>query len=277
MKRSHGYVVEEPLRLPRDATIREAREFTRKHNVTGILIEETRGSNVLAGLLSNRDMPWTSRRRRPPRRRVHDAGRAAHDRRRRASSVDEAERLLFEHRIEKLPLVDAERRIRGLITKQDIILSRQRPYSSKDAKGRLLVGAAIGARGDFLERAAELLRAGADVLVIDIAHGHSDVMRTAVEAFRAPLRRRPSWCAATSARRRGRAFLRDLGVDAIKVGIGPGTRLPHAAGDRGRRAAAAGDPRGVVRGGRDGADHRRRRHQATTRTSSWRWSAARPR
>ena len=172
VKRSHGHVVEEPLCLPRQATIREAREFTRQHNITGILIEETRDSGVLAGLLSNRDMPWTP---------GHDDGRVEEFMTPFAElvsgppglSVEEAERLLYAHRIEKLPLVDAERRIRGLITKQDIILSRQRPGSSKDAKGRLLVGAAIGARGDYLERAAEVLEAGADVLVIDIAHGHS--------------------------------------------------------------------------------------------------------
>src|SRR5262245_32604967 len=175
VKRSYGYMVEQPLSLPRGATIREAREFTRKHNITGILIEESRGSNVLAGLLSNRDMPW----------REGWEGRRVEEFMTPAERLvvgppqigaEEAERLLFEHRVEKLPLVDAERRIHGLITKRDVILARSRPASSKDAKGRLLVGAAIGARGDYLERAEELVRAGADVLVIDIAHGHSSVM-----------------------------------------------------------------------------------------------------
>lgn len=232
VKRSHGHVVEQPLCLPREATIREALDFTRKHHITGILIEEGRGSNVLAGLLSNRDMPWNG----------------GHDERRVEEfmtpvaelvtgrpdiPVEEAERLLFEHRIEKLPLIDAERQIRGLITKQDIILARQRPGSSKDAKGRLLVGAAIGARGDFLERATELLRAGADVLVIDIAHGHSEVMRKAVEGFRGRFGAVELICGNVGTAE-GAAFLRDLGVDGIKVGIGPGrgcrTRLETAAG-----------------------------------------------
>jgi IMP dehydrogenase len=232
IKRSHGHVVEKPLCLPRDATIREAREFTRKQNVTGILIEESRGSNVLAGLLSNRDMPWT---------RGHDE-RRVEDFMTPASrlvtgppdiSVEEAERRLFERRIEKLPLIDEERRIRGLITKQDIILARQRPHSSKDAKGRLLVAAAIGARGDFLERAAELLRAGADALVIDIAHGHSEVMGRAVPAFRARFGDAELICGNVGTAE-GAAYLKDLGVDGIKVGIGPGrgcrTRLETAAG-----------------------------------------------
>jgi IMP dehydrogenase len=232
VKRSHGYVVEEPLRLPRDATIHEAREFTRKHNVTGILIEESRNSNVLAGLLSNRDMPWTSG---DDDRRVDEfmtpvakLTTAPPD-----VTADEAERRLFDRRIEKLPLVDAERRIHGLITKQDIILSRRRPYSSKDAKGRLLVGAAVGARGDFLERASELLRAGADVLVIDIAHGHAAVMRSAVEALRARVGAAELVCGNVGTGE-GARFLAEVGADAIKIGIGPGrgcrTRLETAAG-----------------------------------------------
>jgi IMP dehydrogenase len=140
---------------------------------------------------------------------------------------------MFERRIEKLPLVDDHGQIRGLITKRDIILARQRPYSTKDAKGRLRVGAAIGARGDFLERAAELVKAGADVLLIDIAHAHSEVMRQAVERFRARFPEVELVCGnvGTAA---GAAFLKDLGVDGIKVGIGPGrgcrTRLETAAG-----------------------------------------------
>src|SRR5262245_24611644 len=232
VKRSHGHVVEAPLCLPRDATIREAREFTRQHNVTGILIEEKRDSRILAGILSNRDMPWTP---------GHDDAKVeefmtpfdklitGHA----GLLVDEAERILYTHRIEKLPLVDAGRRIRGLITKQDIILSRQRPGSSKDGKGRLLVGAAIGARGDYLERAAEVLGAGADVLVIDIAHGHSEVMREAVEALRARFGAAELICG-NAGTAEGATFLRDIGADGIKVGIGPGrgcrTRLETAAG-----------------------------------------------
>jgi IMP dehydrogenase len=232
VKRSYGYRVEQPLSLPRDATIREAREFARNHNVTGLLIEEARGSGVLAGLLSNRDMPWDPA---LDERKVQDfmtpverltTGRPG-------VTADEAERLLFERRIEKLPLVDEQRRIRGLITKKDILLARQRPSSSKDAKGRLLVGAALGARGDFLERGAELVRAGADVLVIDIAHGHSEVMRAAVEALRRQLGDVELVCGNVGTRE-GATFLKDLGADAIKVGIGPGrgcrTRLETAAG-----------------------------------------------
>jgi IMP dehydrogenase len=232
VKRSYGYMVEQPLSLPRDATIREAREFTRKHNITGILIEEARGSNVLAGLLSNRDMPWDSAFEES---RVQDFMTPVERliTARPGIAAEDAERLLFEKRIEKLPLVDEQRRIRGLITKKDISLARQRPSSSKDAKGRLLVGAAIGARGDFLERGAELVKAGVDALVIDIAHGHSEIMRTAVEAVRRHLGDVELICGNVGTRE-GAAFLKELGADAIKVGIGPGrgcrTRLETAAG-----------------------------------------------
>jgi len=232
VKRSHGHVVEQPLRLPRGTTLREARAYTRKHNITGILIEDARGSGVLAGLLSNRDMPWAGGGEdRPVEEFMTPASKlvtGAPD-----IGVGEAERLMFDRRIEKLPLVDAQGRIRGLITKKDIILSRYQPHSNRDPKGRLRVGAAIGARGDFLERAAELVRVGADVLVIDIAHGHSEVMRSAVEALRARLGDTELVCGNVGTAE-GASFLRDIGADAIKVGIGPGrgcrTRLETAAG-----------------------------------------------
>ncbi|MGH9338873.1 MAG: IMP dehydrogenase [Acidobacteriota bacterium] len=232
LKRSHGYTVEQPLSLAREATIRQARAFTRQHNITGILIEESRGSNLLAGLLSNRDMPWMDgyEERRveefmTPLKRLKTAPPDV--------TVEQAERIMFENRIEKLPLIDHQNRIRGLITKKDIAFMRHRPAASKDGKGRLLVGAAIGARGDYLERAAELVKAGVDILVIDIAHGHSEVMRAAVESFRKRLGDVQLICGNVGTAE-GALFLKDLGADAIKVGIGPGrgcrTRLETGAG-----------------------------------------------
>ena len=232
VKRRHGHVVEQPLCLPRSASVREAREFTRQHGVTGLLVEEARGSRVLAGLLSHRDLPWSEGDEERPieefmtpfvRLAVGPPGIGA----------AEAERLLFERRVEKLPLVDDGRRIIGLITKRDLMLSRSRPGSSQDPKGRPLVGAAIGARGDFLERAAALHEAGADLLVIDIAHGHSRAMADAIAAVRGRLEDVPLMCGnvGTAA---GARFLAERGADAVKVGIGPGrgcrTRLETAAG-----------------------------------------------
>ena len=210
VKRSHGYVVEDPLCLPKEATIREARAFICEHDITGILIEEERGKHRLAGLLSNRDIPWLEGHEdRPvsdfmtPMQRLTTAAPGI--------GVDEAERLMFEHRIEKLPLVDDDRRICGLVTKKDVILFRQQPHSSKDEKGRLLVGAAIGARGDYLERAAELVGAGADCLVVDIAHGHSEVMTRAIERFRSHFPDTQLICG-NVATAEGALFLKQLGA-----------------------------------------------------------------
>ncbi len=232
VKRSHGYQVESPLCLPPESTIREARAFIREHHITGILIEEAVGSGRLAGLLSNRDIPWIDgfenepvSRFMTPLNRLTTAAPGI--------EVHEAERIMFEKRIEKLPLVDQTRQIAGLITKKDVIMYRQRPHYSKDSKGRLLVGAAIGARGDYLERGAALIAGGVDVLVIDIAHGHAQIMQTAVEACRKSFDPIPLICGNVGTNA-GARFLQEIGADAVKVGIGPGrgcrTRLETAAG-----------------------------------------------
>ena len=232
VKRSHGFVVEHPFVLPQQAPLAEARQLARAHHVTGLLVETERGSGVLAGLLSNRDLPWIEGlEQRPvsefmtPVERLVTAPPG--------TSAAEAEELLYRHRIEKLPRDDAGRRIRGLVTKSDLLLARERPDSSTDPRGRLRVGAAIGARGDFLERAQELMAAGVDALVIDIAHGDSEVMRAAVEAVRRVAPDTQLVCGNVGTGE-GARFLRDLGADAIKVGIGPGrgcrTRLETAAG-----------------------------------------------
>lgn len=232
VKRSHGWIIEEPIRLPRTATLREAREATRRHGVTGLLIEESRGSGILAGVLSKRDMPWGTERDQESVERFMTPAARLHTRPP-GVSPEEAARLLFEHKIEKLPLVDEGGRIRGLITKSDILLSRELPGSTKDRKGRLAVAAAVGARGDFLERAEALLAAGADALLVDIAHGHSEVMEEAVRSLRARFAS-AALIAGNVGTEEGARFLLDLGVSAIKVGIGPGrgcrTRLETAAG-----------------------------------------------
>lgn len=231
VKRSHGFVVEQPFTLPRTATLREAHELVVGRGFSA-LIEESAGSGILAGLLTARDIPWfdvdESRKVEEfmtPLARLHVGPPGI--------GLEKAERLLFENRVEKLPLIDKEHRICGLITKQDVILHHQRPHVSTDTKGRLQVGAAIGATGDFLERAAALLAAGVDVLLVDIAHGHSEVMRRAVEAFRARHADAPLICGNVGTAE-GARFLADLGADAVKVGIGPGrgcrTRIETAAG-----------------------------------------------
>ena len=232
VKRSQGYIVEQPLCLPLTANLDRARQFTKQHGITGILIESEEGSRVLAGMLSHRDMPWTDiHGDRPvgefmtPRERLHTAPPDI--------GVEDAEHLMFAHRIEKLPLVGAGSKIAGLITRKDLISFRQRPYSTRDAKGRLMVAAAIGARGDYLERSRALIEAGADALVMDIAHAHSEGMKVAVAEFRRAFPEVDLICGNVGTAE-GARFLANLGADAVKVGIGPGrgcrTRLETAAG-----------------------------------------------
>ncbi len=231
VKRSHGFVVEEPFRVARGTRLRQARELMRQRG-TSLLVEEEEGTGILAGLLSARDVPWFEGGDDHPvdefmtpfaRLRTGRPG----------IGLQEAERLLYENRVEKLPLVDEARHIRGLITKRDVILHRHRPDVSKDDKGRLRVGAAVGATGDFLERAQALVEAGTDVILVDIAHGHSDVMAEALQRLR---QRLPDvqLAAGNVGTAEGARFLVELGVDAVKVGIGPGrgcrTRLETAAG-----------------------------------------------
>ena len=240
VKRSYGAVIEQPFRLPRGTSIRDAKSFARRHNIHAILIEETEGSGVLAGLLTSRDIPWLPELEDRP----VDEFMTPFDRLHTSSpgiAEEAAERVMFDNRIERLPLVDSDRRIRGLITLRDILFFRRRPFSSKDNKGRLLVGAAIGARGDYLERAAALVEAGVDCLTIDIAHGHSEVMGRAVEAVRSRCSEVQLICG-NVATGDGARYLADRGADAIKVGVGPGrgcrTRLETAC----RGASAPGDP-----------------------------------
>jgi IMP dehydrogenase len=147
--------------------------------------------------------------------------------------MEEAERAMFDHRVEKLPLVDGDNRIRGLVTMRDLKLYKQKPHSTKDDRGRLRVGAAIGAAGDFLDRAEALVAAEVDVLLLDVAHADSDGVDVAFRELRKRFAGLPlvvgNVATADAAR-----WLADRGADAIKVGVGPGrgcrTRLETGAG-----------------------------------------------
>ena len=257
VKTRHSYVIEGPLFLERTATIAEARQAIRKHNASSFLIEEVKGGGRLAGILSHRDMPldaasdarpvsdfMTPRQRlvtRPP-----------------SVSLEEAERAMFEHRVEKLPLVDEQGRVRGLVTMRDLKLYKQKPHSTKDARGRLRVGAAVGATGDFLERSEALLAQEVDVLLLDVAHADSDVVARAVLALRKRAERVPLVVGNVATAEAARA-LAGLGVDAIKVGVGPGrgcrTRLETGAGVP--QLQAVREAYLATEG--PGPDHRRRR------------------
>lgn len=232
VKTRHSYVIDEPLWLARSATIGEARLEIRRHNASSFLIEEAKGSRRLAGLLSHRDMPLDAAAdARPvadfmtPRERLVTRSPTV--------SLEEAERAMFEHRVEKLPLVDEQGRLVGLVTMRDLKLYKQKPHSTKDGRGRLRVGAAVGATGDYLERSAALVEQEVDVLLLDVAHADSDTVARAVGKLRARLPRVPLVVGNVATAEAAR-FLLGLGIDAIKVGVGPGrgcrTRLETGAG-----------------------------------------------
>ena len=232
VKTQHSFVIENPIVLYKKATIGEAKIIIKKKGVSGILLEDEPGTKILAGILSHRDVLRNN----------ENDGRLVEEfmtpfkelvTAKPGISIGEAEKVMFRNRIEKLPLIDKKRRIKGLITMKDLRLAKQKPYSNKDKKGRLLAGAAIGASGDFMERTEALLKAGVDCLLMDVAHADSDVIKKAFKNFKSKFKDVPIACG-NIATGEGARFLMDLGVDAIKVGVGPGrgcrTRLEVGAG-----------------------------------------------
>lgn len=216
VKRTQHGVVADPRSIAPSATVGEARQLMHAARVGTLVVTAPDGR--LAGLLTERDVRFVGERLRVDERMTPRERLIVH---RGSLGLPEAEQLMVAHKIKKLPLVDDDDRVIGLITSRDLIKHREHPFATRDALGRLRVAAAIGATGDYLERAAELRRAGADALVIDIAHGHSRVMERAMRAVRARFGDVPL-VAGNVATAEGVRFLIELGADAVKVGIGPG-------------------------------------------------------
>src|SRR5688500_9335282 len=217
VKRTQHGVITDPWSIAPGAPLDEAAALMARSRVgTLVVVDEHRR---LAGLLTERDMRFVNR----PGSRVSDRMTPAG-----ALVVHEgplepeaAERIMIDRKVKKLPLVDASGVLVGLITARDLLKHRRMPFATRDRRGRLRVGAAIGATGDYLERAAELIRADVDVLVIDIAHGHSVVMERAIAEFRKRFGD-AEMVAGNVATAEGARFLVDAGADGVKVGIGPG-------------------------------------------------------
>ena len=217
VKRAQHGVITDPYFITPEASLQEAAAVMARSRIGTLVVVD--GDRKLRGLLTERDMRFVktptarvSERMTPVERLVVHQGTIGHE---------EAARVMVERRVKKLPLVDDSGRLLGLITSRDIVRQQQLPFATRDSRGRLMVGAAIGATGDFLERAAELIRAGADVLVIDIAHGHSIVMERALEQFRKRFGD-VELIAGNVATAEGTQFLIERGADGVKVGIGPG-------------------------------------------------------
>ena len=229
VKRSESIVIEQPYSLNGNEKLRDARELMAQREVSGLLI--LNGDGKLEGILTSRDILFE----RDPNKLVRDVMTPLKDMVTAPpnTTLQDAERILHEHKVEKLPLVDGEGKLRGLITSRDLLNREQYPNTSKDEKGRLMVGAAIGIKSDFMERAAALQHAAVDVLVLDIAHAHSDV---ALEVIRNIRKTMPNveLIAGNVATAEGTVDLIAAGADAIKVGIGSGsiciTRIVTGAG-----------------------------------------------
>ncbi|MEN6560697.1 MAG: IMP dehydrogenase [Acidobacteriota bacterium] len=227
VKRHESGMVVEPITLRPQDTVGRALEVMREHHISGLPI--TDGSNQLVGILTNRDIRFESRLSLPVEKIMTrklvtvPVG----------TSLEDAEKVFHEHKIEKLLVVDEGYHLKGLITYKDILKRIQYPDAAKDSLGRLRVGAAVGVGADFLDRARALVAVKCDVIVVDNAHGHSrrvlDTVRTLKKEFP-----NQEIIAGNIGTARAAEELVDLGVDAVKVGVGPGsictTRIITGAG-----------------------------------------------
>jgi IMP dehydrogenase len=216
VKRSESGMIVEPLTLPPTALVADALTLMEHYHVSGVPITEDGGR--LVGILTNRDLRFEKNLRQPVSALMTSEGLVTAPV---GTTLTEAERLLHRHRIEKLPVVDADGLIKGLITVKDIQKRIEFPQSTKDTHGRLRVGAAVGVGPDAIERAEALIAVGADVLVVDTAHGHSRSVVEMVGRIRG-LSGDFEVVAGNIATGEAAEALIDAGADAVKVGVGPG-------------------------------------------------------
>jgi IMP dehydrogenase len=227
VKRSESGMIVDPVTLPPGATLGEARDIMARFHISGVPITE---GDRLVGILTNRDLRFEDGNERKVSEVMTREGLITTPV---GTTLEQARAILARHRIEKLPVVDAEGRLKGLITVKDIEKRIKHPLACKDSLGRLRVAAAIGAGGDVLERAAELVRAGVDALVVDSAHAHS---RGVLDITRAVRARFPDvdLVVGNVGTGEGARAVADAGADAVKVGMGPGaictTRVVTGAG-----------------------------------------------
>jgi IMP dehydrogenase len=215
VKRSEAGTIIEPVTLPPDAPVVEALELMHRYHISGVPITSEDGR--LVGILTNRDLRFEDDVRQPV-----SALMTARDLVTApvGTTLAEAEAILHRHKIEKLPVVDADGRLRGLITVKDIQKAIEYPNATKDVRGRLRVGAAVGVGPDALERAEALVAADADVLVLDTAHGHSRGVIEMVGRLKARLD--VEVIAGNVSTAEGAVALSEAGADAVKLGQGPG-------------------------------------------------------
>jgi IMP dehydrogenase len=215
VKRSESGMIVEPVTLPRDAVVSDALELMATYHISGVPITDEMG--LLVGILTNRDLRFAPDASQPVSALMtsHDLVTASV-----GTTLAEAEAILHRHKIEKLPVVDSDGRLKGLITVKDIQKRLEFPKATKDEQGRLRVGAAVGVGPDAWERAEALVDAGVDVLVVDTAHGHSAAVPEMVRRIKSALD--VEVVAGNVATADATEALIDAGADAVKIGVGPG-------------------------------------------------------
>src|SRR5437762_3170634 len=227
VKRSESGMIVDPITISPDKKISDALAMVKRYRISGVPVTK---NGKLVGILTNRDLRFETRFDLPvssvmTKENLITVGVG--------TTLEEAEAILHQHRVEKLLVVDEHYNLKGLITVKDIQKKLKYPNAAKDAQGRLRVGAALGTSGDFLERAQELVRKKVDVLAVDSAHGHSERVLEVVATLKRVLPE-VELIAGNVATKQGACDLISLGVDGIKVGIGPGsictTRVVSGAG-----------------------------------------------
>ncbi|HVP81586.1 MAG TPA: IMP dehydrogenase [Nitrososphaeraceae archaeon] len=215
VKRSESVMIEQPYTISIDSSVGYAKKIMHDFGISGLLIEKDK---KLAGIITKRDLLFET----------HFDNNVTSVMSKDVvfaelgTTIEKAKDILHKNRIEKLPIIGKDKQIIGLITSKDILKMEEFPNASKDKKGRLLVGAAVGVKGDYLERTEALLDAGADVMVVDIAHGHSDNAINCVHLIKKAFKD-CELIAGNIATGRGTEDLIRAGVDAVKVGVGSGS------------------------------------------------------
>src|SRR5919107_1920903 len=216
VKRSESVIIEQPYTIGPHNTIKEAQAIMSEKGISGLLVEDD--NKKLCGIITRRDIVFEKNLN------MNVSNLMTKDviTAKVGTTTEQAKEILHKNKMEKLPILDEEKKIIGLITGKDILKMEKYPNASKDKKGRLLVGAAVGVKGDYLERTEALLNNGADVIVVDIAHGHSD---NAINTIKLIKKAFPSCelIAGNVATGRGTEDLIKAGVDAVKVGVGSGS------------------------------------------------------
>ena len=219
VKRAENGMIYDPVTIGKDATVGDALAMMKKHHIGGIPVVAE--DKTLLGIVTNRDLRFHVDYATPIAQVMTSTNLVTAPK---GISLQEATEILMRSKVEKLPVVDGQGHLVGLITYKDLMKIKDNPTASKDSKGRLLVGAAVGVKSDTIDRVEKLVAAGADIIVVDTAHGHSEgVLRVIAEVCKRFNKDDIQIIAGNVATAEGAKALADAGVDGVKVGIGPGS------------------------------------------------------